>query len=86
MTLIVGEVGRIILSFSSQIDTRDLGRDFGRSLVGAHEEGSTIGSGVAAGSSLELILELANADPTIGLCFGNPRAGHWLAQVAPRQG
>lgn len=85
MTLIVGKVGRIILPFSSQIDTRDLGRDFGGSLVGAHEEGSTVGSGVAAGSSLELVLELANADLTIGLCFGNPRVGHWPTQAATRQ-
>lgn len=73
MTLVVGEVGRIILPFSSQIDPRDLGRDFGRSLVGAHEEGSTVGSGVAAGSCLELVLELAKVDS------GNHRALWTLA-------
>lgn len=65
VTLIVGEVGRIILTLSSLIDTRDLGRDLCWSLVGAHEEGSTVGSGVAAGSSLELVLESAYADQNI---------------------
>lgn len=65
VTLIVGEIGRIILTLSSLIDTRDLGRDVCWSLVGAHEKGSTVGSGVAAGSSLELVLESAYADRNI---------------------
>ena len=51
MTLIVGEVGRIILSFASPDDTSDFGCDLCWALVGTHEKRHTIRSRVATGSS-----------------------------------
>lgn len=78
MTLVVREIGRVILSFSSQSHTRDLGGDFGWSLVGAHEEGGSVGPGVAAGRSLKLVVESAEADQVILLRLGKSKVYQWL--------